>query len=147
LTHSFPELANGSSRAMRLSAWRTRLGHMSTLAHSTLRTAILVGIFSLLMSGCGFVDPLPKLFRVTNHTQQVLVIREKEIPGKGEVAFPGTPKSVSPGGTVTFVPTLKGCESHAWVATSEAGDTIAEIPGGCIGHDWTIRGVNDSSYD
>lgn len=91
------------------------------------------------MGGCGFADPIPVMFRVTNETKQVLVIRQRDIRGLRGL--------VSPGGTVTFLPSLKGCETQPWVATSEEGETVAEIPGGCAGHYWTIRGLADSSYE
>lgn len=74
--------------------------NMSTPVTPTLRAAILVAALGSVLSGCGLVDPMPKLFRVTNNTEQVLVIRWKELPRAGEVAFPDSTKLVSPNSTV-----------------------------------------------
>lgn len=100
----------------------------------------LVVVAALVLSGC--YDILPPRFRVANYTGQTIVI-EARTP-EGRVSF--TQKAES-GEAVQFSPGDEGCESSPWVAKAESGEILAQIPGGCKGHIWTIRGLNDSAYE
>jgi hypothetical protein len=89
--------------------------------------------------GAGCWDPLPTDFRVANETNQTIVLQPR---GNQTRKLPLEPKRMTP---VSIVDA--GCESSGWVATTTSGVALAEIPGACVGHTWTIRGPNDSTYE
>jgi hypothetical protein len=102
--------------------------------------AALFAVAAFLLGGCTYIEPGPSLFRVENHTGQTLVIGPR-VPDPAE-----PPKTAEPGEIRVFDPKPDGCESRPWVATTGSGDVVAEIPGACREHTWTIRGLNDSTY-
>ena len=102
------------------------------------KVAVLV-VVGLLLSGCW--DVLPKMFRVTNDTGHSIVIEARR--PNGELM---TTEKAEPGSTVEFTINSDGYGSKRWVAKTGSGEFVAEILGGCPGHIWTIRGLNDASY-
>ena len=103
------------------------------------RTAALLVTVGLLLAGCVAYDPLVPRFEVKNLTGQHLNVTPAN---RAKATFQATP------GERRFLPVLEaGCESFGWVATFDSGTIVAKIPGGCLGHLWTIRGVNDSTYE
>jgi hypothetical protein len=75
---------------------------------------------------------------VTNKTQETLIVQ----PRNGHE----TPVTIPVGKSMTYPEQSLGCEKVPWVATTLSGDVVAEIPGACDGHEWTIYGVNSSTY-
>jgi hypothetical protein len=99
----------------------------------------LLGVAGLLLSGCIF-DQWPRpSFEVVNLTAQELTLERPD--GQGGIF------QVSSGGTARILVTEERCDSRGWVATFDSGTIVAQVPGGCVGHRWTIRGVNDSTYE
>jgi hypothetical protein len=102
---------------------------------------ILLSISGLMLSGCFLTDIGPPHFFVTNKTAQTLVV------GPGDGNPDETTKRVASGETVFFDPDTEGCGSRLWVAANASGEALADNSGGCVGHTWTIRGLNDSTYE
>ena len=102
-----------------------------------MRRAALLVVLGLALSGCW--DPLPRDFRVMNETNQTIVLQPR---GNQTRRLPLEPKEAGPVAVED-----EGCESSGWVATTTSGVVLAEIPGACVGHTWTIRGPNDSTYE
>jgi hypothetical protein len=102
------------------------------------RIALLL-LSLLVVSGCVWGDPIPRAFRVTNSTHQTILVSPVNSPNK--------PEPILAGRTAELQTSLEDCSSRPWVATNEVGEVLAQIPGGCLDHYWTIRGLNDSSYE
>jgi hypothetical protein len=95
-------------------------------------------VICLLLSGCQWPDRGPDRLLVTNKTQETLIVQ----PRNGRE----TPVTIPVGKTMEYAGQAPGCEKAPWVATTLSGDVVAEIPGACEGHTWTIYGVNNSTY-
>lgn len=104
-----------------------------------MRTAALLGVVVLLSSGCVAFDPAPRLFEVKNLMGERLGISPLHAP-------PGAFTAES-GELIRIAVDQEGCDSRGWVATSSSGDVVAQITGACLEYRWTIRGVNDSTYE
>ena len=104
-----------------------------------MRTAALLGVVGLLLSGCVAYDALPRGFEVKNLTGEQLIITARDEPR-------GTFYAES-GELIHIMVAQEGCESRSRVATSSSGTVVAQMPGACRGYRWTIRGVNDSTYE
>jgi hypothetical protein len=100
----------------------------------------LAATLALVLTGCVLPEDGEPMFRVTNHTTHALIIR----PPHDQNA---SSQYVYPGDTVSFRIDEKGCTSRPWSVTTEAGKETAAIPGACVGHYWTIRGHDDSTYE
>ena len=100
--------------------------------------AALLVVMCLLLSNCRWPDRGPDLLWVTNKTQETLIVQ----PWNGHE----TPVTIPVGKSMTYPGQPPGCEKAPWVATTLSGDVVAEIPGACAGHEWTIYGVNNSTY-
>lgn len=83
-------------------------------------------------------DRGPDLLWVTNKTQETLIVQ----PRNGHE----TPVTIPVGKSMKYPEQPLGCEKAQWVATTLSGDVVAEIPGACAGHEWTIYGVSNSTY-
>jgi hypothetical protein len=116
---------------------------------ATRRAATAAAVAFLLLFGVLFMisvlhvvgpwpDRGPDLPWVTNKTQETLIVQ----PRNGHE----TARTVGAGKSTTYPGQPPGCEKAPWVATTLSGDVVAEIPGGCTGHEWTIYGVNNSTY-
>lgn len=103
------------------------------------RIALLV-VVALVLSGC--YDILPPMFLVANYTGRTIVIEARD--PDGGVKFM---EEVEPGDLAEYSPAQEGCESRPWLAKTESGEILAQIPGGCVGHVWRIRGPNDFTYE
>ena len=102
------------------------------------RTAALLWSVLLLLPGCAFDAP-PRLFEVENLTHERLRLQGLDDPRGTFYAEPGEFIAIPVAET--------GCDSRAWAATSISGTVVATVPGACRDHRWTIRGVNDSTYE
>jgi hypothetical protein len=104
-------------------------------------TALLL-VPTILFAGCvPWVDTLPEAFRGVNYTDQVIIVKPR-------AADPLQPAETVEPGENWVVDIRSGvCESTPWLATTEAGQVLAEIPGACNGDIWTIRGLNDSTLE
>jgi hypothetical protein len=105
---------------------------------SAAAAAALLLLIGVLFSGCRWPDSGPDLLWVTNKTQETLIVQ----PRNGHE----TAQTVGVGKSTTYPGQSPGCEKAPWVATTLSGDVVAEIPGACAGHEWTIYGVNNSKY-
>jgi hypothetical protein len=105
-----------------------------------MRRALLVLALCITAAGCALPEPGVRLFWVTNKTQQTIVV-------KPQLDLDVAPKHALPGETVGLVARDEGCEARPWVALTDSGEVLATIPGGCRGHQWAIRGLNDSTYE
>jgi hypothetical protein len=76
---------------------------------------------------------------VNNLTGERLIITPRDDPT-------GTFYAES-GELIHIIVAQKGCDSRSWVATSSSGTVVAQLPGACLEHRWTIRGVNDFTYE
>ena len=103
-----------------------------------MRTAALLGVVALLLSGCVFFDAAPRLFEVENLTGELLIITARD---EQRGTF-----NAEPGELIRIAVKDEGCNSRSRVATSSSGTVVAQIPGACREYRWTIRGVNDSTY-
>ena len=99
---------------------------------------LLVGLLAL--SGCIGDPDVPKL-RVENRSGQVLLVGPR-------VEGPDASRErVEPGQTIAFYPQRQGCESRPWVATTPSNEILAELPGACVEHRWTVTGPTASTYE
>jgi hypothetical protein len=96
---------------------------------------------AVFLSGCMIPNVGPPMLRVENLSPQDLDVS----PKTADELRP--PVTVAAGDAMFFAPDAEGCESRPWVAVSESGSVVAEIPGACTGHIWTIRGAGDSTYE
>ncbi len=91
----------------------------------------------LMLSGCVAYDAIGQYFEVKNLTGERLTLTHIS----SRTIFHAT------SGELIHPPVSKlGCEWSGWVASFDSGTIVAQIPGGCRGYLWTIRGVNDSTY-
>ena len=105
-----------------------------------IKAAASLGVVVLLLSGCVAYDaPPPRGLEVNNLTEERL-----SVAPRGEPL--GTFHAES-GELIHIIVAQLGCDSRSWVATSSSGTVVAQIPGACLGYRWTIRGVNDSTYE
>ena len=104
-----------------------------------MRRAALLGAVGLLLSGCVAFDAAPRLFEVKNLTGERLIITPRDEP-RGK--FPA-----ESGELIRIAVEPEGCDSRIWLATSSSGTVVAQVPGACREYRWTIRGVNDSTYE
>jgi hypothetical protein len=104
-----------------------------------MRAAALLGAVGLLLSGCVAYDALPRGFEVYNLTGEQLTITARDEQRGTFYAEPGE--------LIHLMVQPEGCESRSQVARSDSGTVVAQIPGGCRGYRWTIRGINDSTYE
>ncbi len=104
-------------------------------------TAISLGVVGILgLSGCAFgYDVVEPTFEVMNLTGSPLLLR----PLDGSSFRRDAP----PAEIIHLEVSEEGCGSHGWIATTPSGNAVAQVSGGCPGHRWTIRGINDSTYE
>lgn len=102
-------------------------------------TIAAVGAAVLSFAGCVPYDAPTPIFEIKNLTGEQLILTPLD---HTPVTVRATP------GAITGIPVNQDvCDSFGWVATSESGTIVAQIPGGCRGYLWTIRGINDSTYE
>lgn len=108
-----------------------------------MKRAVLLLLAGLLITGCGWswLETPAKAFRGENLTGQTIIVRPRTPDPSSR------PITVRPGATWSAQPDPDTCEFTPWVAVSESGQVLAEIPGACAGHRWSIRGLNDSTYE
>lgn len=94
----------------------------------------------LVLSGCVWERP-PQSLLVVNYTGQTIMVGPRT-PDPYQA-----PMSATPVQTLRLNVKEDGCESTPWVATTEAGEVLAEVPGACVGNLWIIRGMNDFTYE
>lgn len=109
--------------------------HGTSAAHENGCSA---GVVGLLLAGCAYDAP-PRLFEVKNLTAERLTLQ-------GAVG-PSGKFYAEPGGLIHIPVEPRGCDSYIWLAISSSGTVVAQLSGGCLDHRWTIRGVNDSTYE
>jgi starvation-inducible outer membrane lipoprotein len=95
---------------------------------------------ALLLSGC--YDVLPPMLHISNRTPHELVIEARSETG----AIVITAK-IEAGRVEEFAPNDDGCDARPWIAKAESGEVVAQVPGACKGHTWTIRGPGDATYE
>jgi hypothetical protein len=101
-----------------------------------MKRAVVLLFAGLLITGCrSWVEPLPRTFRGENLTGETIVVRPRTLD---RLLPPITVKRGEAWSTQTDPGT---CEFTPWVAVSESGQVLAEIPGACAGHRWSIRGL------
>lgn len=104
------------------------------------KAAASLGVVVLLLSGCVAFDPLPpRGFEVHNLTGERISVAPPAAPGATFYAESGE--------LIHIMVAQKGCDSRSWVATSSSGTVLAQIASACMEYRWTIRGVDDSTYE
>jgi hypothetical protein len=107
-----------------------------------MKRAVVLLFAGLLITGCrSWVEPPAKAFRGENLTGQTIIVR----PRTPDRLLP--PMTVRPGEPFLTQTDPDTCEFTPWVAVTESGQVLAEISGACDGHWWSIRGLNDSTYE
>ena len=105
---------------------------------SAAAAAALLLLIVVLFSGCRWPDSGPDRLWVVNKTQETLIVQPRNAHE--------TPVTIPAGKSMEYAGQPPGCEKAPWVATTLSGVVVAEIPGACAGHEWTIYGVNNSTY-
>ncbi len=101
-------------------------------------TVVAFVALGLMLSRCVAYDATGQDFEVKNLTGQRLTLKHIN---SGNI-FHATSADI-----VALPVDEAGCESSGWVASFDSGTIVAQIPGGCRRYVWTIRGVNDSTYE
>lgn len=103
------------------------------------RRVLVLMTVALLLSGCILGEPSPPTLWVRNASQETLIGEPQDHHER--------PATIPPGVAVPFGGQPPGCESMPWVAKNTSGEVVAEIPGACAGHNWTIKGPDDYIYE
>lgn len=104
----------------------------------TAAAAALLLLIGVWLSGCRWPDRSPDMLWVENLTQETLIVQPRDAHEE--------PRTLEAGKSTHYLGQPTGCEKAPWVAKTLSGDVVAEIPGACEGHMWTIHGVNNSKY-
>lgn len=102
------------------------------------RVLALVPLGVLLLSGCPDQD-VPAM-QVANLTDQYIIF----VPKDPDYSY--STWRLAPGEQRGVSEFPKDCEKSPWLAQTEAGDLVVEVPGGCPGHLLIIRGPGKYEY-
>lgn len=101
-----------------------------------LLAAIPLGV--LLLSGC-FDPDVPKM-PASNLTDQTIIL----VPKDPEYAY--LKHTLAPGDQQLVTNFPSDCEDSPWLAQTEDGELVVEVPGACPDHDLVIRGPGKYDY-
>ena len=102
------------------------------------RLLVILPMGALLLSGCP--EPDVPTMQLSNLTDETIIF----VPKDPEYAY--SRWKLAPGDQRGVSEFPADCEKSPWLAQTEAGELIVEVPGGCPEHLLIIRGPGEYDY-